>query len=921
MLLVHELYEVRDRVLLLKSQLEQAKGREIPAFHPFLDEQIRLLQDALEQAEIPERYRVAVVGRFKVGKSAFVNKLIGERLAGVNTSPETAAISIFRYGTEACAEVEFVSEEEWQRLKCDHSDNPENQEVKRYAHFIGFNNRSLGKAQNGNDASRPPADLDALVAQWVTKGGRIHEIKALNWETREGKKSFLNEIKKFTSSREPLHYLVNKLTIYAPIPILRDRIELIDTPGLEDTERFRVQLTEELVKDVDAILFLTSSGSAYSQGDKDFIIHQLRQRQIKHLQLIITKCDTTFDSAIKDASDNGDDPPSFDSFKVSEISRVRTESQQTLNELLQSNELTSDEDGYYFINQLDTVPIHLVSTKYHDEGDIEKGGIEDVRDGLYQILSTSNRFENARNILTDRLEVAIGVLRHHFSERLNTIETASDHAKMQNEIESIRVALEQKIEEFEKNSREALELLEIEQKTVFNKTLNLQLENISLRAKSVLGDLEKADLVKHWKTRRCGYWGTLHSLQTKVADRVFPKVEAILNELNGHLDAYMKSIQTQLSKLQTELAKVEDDHHLPGGEPIELAAMQNPLFDRLRHKFQKLGANERDNIIKKLDDFVNDVVVERLELARKEISGIRGLGTTVKQNDEVARFYHEIRKILVEALKTHLDNRIHEFASAIYKNAKSVCPRIREASEAIIRQRLDAIESSMQVTIEGQKGQTTTYLAQMVSLLRDFAANPDSVAPTAQIPTTSENTDENAKDVSQTAHIRPRAGDDDGILQELHYEIEENATGFTYERIFRPYIDNVSHVWVEDPYIKQPYQVDNFCRFCALAIRCGNLNEIELVSGCHPNENTDDADSRLETLRRDLAGRGVKFTWRRNEALHDREVRFDNGWIIKIGRGLDIYIRPESWISVEAADFSLRHCKQTKVDVYRNAPE
>src|SRR5690349_10461245 len=95
MLLVHELHEARDRILLLKQRLHSAQEREIPAYLPLLREQIRLLDDALEQANIPERYRVAVVGRFKVGKSVFVNKLAGERLAGVDTNPETAAISVF----------------------------------------------------------------------------------------------------------------------------------------------------------------------------------------------------------------------------------------------------------------------------------------------------------------------------------------------------------------------------------------------------------------------------------------------------------------------------------------------------------------------------------------------------------------------------------------------------------------------------------------------------------------------------------------------------------------------------------------------------------------------------------------------------------------------------------------------------------
>ena len=106
MLLVHELHEARDRILLLKKHLTEARQRELPQYTSFLDQNIELLEQTLERAKIPEHYRVAVIGRFKVGKSAFVNKLAGERLAGVNTNPETAAISVFRYDEKARADLD-----------------------------------------------------------------------------------------------------------------------------------------------------------------------------------------------------------------------------------------------------------------------------------------------------------------------------------------------------------------------------------------------------------------------------------------------------------------------------------------------------------------------------------------------------------------------------------------------------------------------------------------------------------------------------------------------------------------------------------------------------------------------------------------------------------------------------------------------
>ena len=54
-----------------------------------------------------------------------------------------------------------------------------------------------------------------------------------------------------------------------------------------------------------------------------------------------------------------------------------------------------------------------------------------------------------------------------------------------------------------------------------------------------------------------------------------------------------------------------------------------------------------------------------------------------------------------------------------------------------------------------------------------------------------------------------------------------------------------------------------------------------------------------------------------NDKIHDREIKFDNGWVVKIGRGFDIYQKPDDWFSIGASDLSLRPCLETNVDIYR----
>ncbi|NXP83433.1 MITD1 protein, partial [Ramphastos sulfuratus] len=64
--------------------------------------------------------------------------------------------------------------------------------------------------------------------------------------------------------------------------------------------------------------------------------------------------------------------------------------------------------------------------------------------------------------------------------------------------------------------------------------------------------------------------------------------------------------------------------------------------------------------------------------------------------------------------------------------------------------------------------------------------------------------------------------------------IEENATGFSYEKLFQEYLtETVSEVWVEDPYIRQAHQLYNFLRFCEMIVKgpC-KVKTIHLLTSC-----------------------------------------------------------------------------------------
>ena len=63
----------------------------------------------------------------------------------------------------------------------------------------------------------------------------------------------------------------------------------------------------------------------------------------------------------------------------------------------------------------------------------------------------------------------------------------------------------------------------------------------------------------------------------------------------------------------------------------------------------------------------------------------------------------------------------------------------------------------------------------------------------------------------------------------------------------------------------------------------------------------------------------VEFKWTFSPVIHDRAVKMDNGWVVKIGRGFDIYQPPDNWFTIGSQDLSQRPCLETTVDVYRES--
>jgi len=170
-----------------------------------------------------------------------------------------------------------------------------------------------------------------------------------------------------------------------------------------------------------------------------------------------------------------------------------------------------------------------------------------------------------------------------------------------------------------------------------------------------------------------------------------------------------------------------------------------------------------------------------------------------------------------------------------------------------------------------------------------------------------------AQEVSQALPGSPNEDEP----REQHFTILYGDTGYSYESIIGPYLKGAREITVEDPYIRLPHQIQNFVRFCETIVKLSTIRQINLLTGYDENTKISEMHDRLGEVKQSLLELDIVLDIKLNPNLHDREIRLDNGWVIKIGRGLDFYQKPGSWYEIGAIDLSLRKCLETKVDIFK----
>ena len=148
---------------------------------------------------------------------------------------------------------------------------------------------------------------------------------------------------------------------------------------------------------------------------------------------------------------------------------------------------------------------------------------------------------------------------------------------------------------------------------------------------------------------------------------------------------------------------------------------------------------------------------------------------------------------------------------------------------------------------------------------------------------------------------------------ETSLNIADGQKGVSYAKLFSPYLSGAKSVNLVDPYIRYNYQIHNFVNFCECLVPIQGSLELALETGSDSGEQERILSAKFDELKSSLEQDHIFFTYSFQKDMHDRWVETDTGWRIVLGRGLDIFQKPEGKFTLGFVDQTKRRCKATTI--------
>lgn len=194
-----------------------------------------------------ERFKLVVVGEFSRGKSTFVNAMLGRVMLPASKQPTTNVISKIIYG------------------------NPPSYTL----HY-----------RDGKQKNIDEEEFLGIRAQAEERESLVSRMKAK-----------VNDMLHKTVSFDSIEYA----EIAYPLPFCQNQVEVVDTPGTNDLNVGRMEITVNYIHQADAAILVLSAAQALTHSELDFLKEQLIGNHIEDIFIVINYKDALENAAQEEA--------------------------------------------------------------------------------------------------------------------------------------------------------------------------------------------------------------------------------------------------------------------------------------------------------------------------------------------------------------------------------------------------------------------------------------------------------------------------------------------------------------------------------------------------------------------------------------------------------------------------------------------
>ena len=320
-----------------------------------------------ELSELSEKtqndtFKIMVTGTFKNGKSTFINALLGEEILPAYSWPCTAVINEIKYGTEKKAILYFRNPLPDQI--------PEKLAEKAVRHMDKYKGRPIPPLEIPYD------EIEDYVV--IPMGADEKQMK--------------------------LQSPYEKVELFYPLELLKNGVEIIDSPGLNEDET-RTRVTMDYLGKVDAVLYVLNANAICAGDEMKFVESDLKGNQFDSVFFVVNR---------------------FDQIRSREQPQIRQYAEIKIKEYYPKPEL-------FCISALNA----LDGRQDHDEALLERSGILPLEKRLTEFLTREkgkaklvSPAKSVRQILSrEALEIVIPKERELLDKSLDDVKKRYDNIR------------------------------------------------------------------------------------------------------------------------------------------------------------------------------------------------------------------------------------------------------------------------------------------------------------------------------------------------------------------------------------------------------------------------------------------------------------------------------------------------------------